>query len=182
MFQRIDGLSDVGCLAEDRVEPYPLRHPGDLRQHAFDAVDDRDGVGAALLENRDVDRTLSVDAHDVLLDLGSVLGVANVAHVNGLLPFPNLDRNVVDIIRVVDHRVAVNEVVLRADLRVARRDDQVRAVERMHHVHRGQPTRLQRVVVDVDHDLPILTPEWRRDGGALHRGEPVADVELSLIT
>ena len=45
------------------------------------AVDDGDGVGiAALLEHRQIDRALAVDAHDVVLDLGGICGVAHVVH------------------------------------------------------------------------------------------------------
>ena len=82
---------------------------------------------------------------------------------------------------MVDHRVGVDEVILRADLGVARRNNQVGAVERVHHVHRRQPARLQRVAVEVDHDLPVLAAKRRRHRGALDRGEKVADVVLRLV-
>ena len=66
-------------------------------------------------------------------------------------------------------------VVVRPDLDVARRQDQVGVVDGADHVHRAHLVRLQLRRIDVDHDLAVLAAEGRRHRRALHAGELVAD-------
>ena len=68
-------------LIEHHVRDQFLRHVEQMRDRVLDAVHDRNRVGvAALLQHRQIDRRLAVHAHDVVLDLLRVLGVADVAH------------------------------------------------------------------------------------------------------
>ena len=83
-----NGVADVARLVEDRVELHAIRQAEDLRQQGLHAIDHRDGVGAALLQHGDVHRALAVDAHDVLLDLRGVFGVADVADQHRRSPAP----------------------------------------------------------------------------------------------
>src|ERR1019366_1659935 len=94
VLERVDGIANIRSLAEDRLELHPAGEVGNLLQYVLDAVDDRNRVGAALLENRDIDRTLTIDAHDVLLNLCRVLRVSHVPDEHRRLAFANLDRDV----------------------------------------------------------------------------------------
>ncbi len=80
-------------LHEDRLIEHHPRHQrlGNIEQvlqRVADSVDDRDGVAvAALLQDRQIDRALAVDAHDVGLDGVGVLGIANIGdHEPGRCP------------------------------------------------------------------------------------------------
>ena len=58
-----------------------LRDIEQMADQVADAVHHLDGVGvAALLHDRDVGGLLAVHAHDVVLNLAGVLGLADVAH------------------------------------------------------------------------------------------------------
>src|SRR5579863_8246802 len=118
MLEAFDRGAHVSVLAEDRVDVHARGQARDLFYRVRDAVHDRDGISVALFHHGDVHRALAVDAHDVLLNLRRVLGVTDVAEQDRLLAGADLDRYLVNRGRVVDHAVAVNEVVGRADLRI----------------------------------------------------------------
>ena len=114
------------------------------------------------------------------MDLVRVLGLADVAHGNPALA-DSLDRNAIQLIDLVDQAVGVNVVVVRADLDVAGRQDQVVLVDRVNHVHHAQLARKQLVRIDVNHHLAVFSAERRRNLGSFHNGDLVANRELSDI-
>ena len=143
------------------------------------AVDDGDRVGvAALLHHRQERRPLAVHLDDVVLDLVGVLGVADVADAHHRAVGRRLERNPVDVGHVPELAVREDRVVVRPDLHVARRQNQVRVVDGAHHVHRAHLVRLELRRIDVHHDLPVLAAERLRHRRAGHARQLVADREL----
>ncbi len=148
----------------------------------LDAVDHRDGVDVtALLENRQIDGALSVDAHDVGLDLRGVARLTDVAH-HHRRAADGLERQPVDLGDGVELTVGVDVVVERPDDHVPGRQDQVRVVDRAHDVHHAQLVGLELERIDIDHDLPIASAERLRNRGAGHIGHLIAHVELTEVS
>ena len=93
-----------------------------------------------------------------------------------------LDRNVVQILdHVVDQAVGVDVVIVRPDFDVARRQNEVAVVDGVDHIHEAELAREQLVGVDIDHDLAVLAAERRRDFGAMHDRDLIANLELGQI-
>ena len=91
------------------------------------------------------------------------------------------DRHAVQIRDVLNQAVGINVIIAGADLDVARRQDEIAVVDRVHHVHHAQLAREQLVGIDIDHGLPVLAAEHRRDFRALHHRDLIADLELREI-
>jgi hypothetical protein len=99
-----------------------------LRLHA---IDDGDGVAvAALLEDRHVDGALSINAHDVVLERARVHRLADVATSTEALPADFSGISFIAV-RVGKLAVRVDVEVLRAYAHIARRQNQIRAVDRL---------------------------------------------------
>ncbi len=84
------------------IEHYPGDQlPGNIEQMlngVLDTIHNGDGVGvAALLEDRHVDRSLAVDAHQIGLDLLGVLGISDILYSHGGLP-DSLQRQPVNVV------------------------------------------------------------------------------------
>src|SRR5690349_13861767 len=105
MLEAFDRGAHVRVLTEDRFNLYSRGQTGDFIDRLPDAVDDRDRVGVPLFHHGNVNRALAIDAHDVLLNLRSILDVADVAHQHRRLAAPDFHRYVVNRGRVVDHAV-----------------------------------------------------------------------------
>ena len=179
--QRLDRALDEQRLVEHDLRRQLLRHVDQAADQILHAVDDGDGVGvAALLHHRQVDRRLAVDGHDVVLDLVAVLGAADVAH-RDRRSADGLQRDAVDVGNGAELAVGEDGVVERPDLHVARRQNQVRVVDRADHVHRAHLVRLQLRRIDVDHDLAVLAAEGRRHRRAVDAGQLVPDGELPEV-
>jgi hypothetical protein len=117
------------------MPPSFSRFFGQMLCGRLDSIHDRDGVAvAALLQNRNVDRMLSVDAHDVRLNCAGVFGLADIAD-HHRAQSHRFQRNLVHLFRARHLAVGVDVVVLGADAHVAGGQDQVRLVHRLHHVH-----------------------------------------------
>ena len=96
-----------------------------MLQTVTDTIHNRDGIAAAaLLENGQVDRMLSVDAHNICLNGRRVLGLPDIGD-QQLSVAAGFQRETVDLFRVGELRVGVNVEICRPELDVARRKNRV---------------------------------------------------------
>ena len=145
------------------------------------AVDDGDGVAvAALLEDRNVDGALAVDADDVVLQRAGVLGLADVGDQDRSVA-NGLQRHLVHGLGVGKLAVGVDVEVLAADAHVARGQDEVGAVHGLDDVVEAEVAGLHLERVDVNLNLAVGAAVGLRDRGALDVGDLIADLELSEI-
>ena len=97
------------------------------------SIDNGDGVRVAtLLQDRQVNGSLAVDAHDVVLQRIGVFGDADIRDPHRVFS-GKLDRHTVDIVNLADLAVGVDVVVVLPDLHVAGGQDEIRFV------HRSEP-------------------------------------------
>ena len=92
-----------------------------------------------------------------------------------------LDRNVVQILNILHQAVGVDVIIVGPILDVARGQNQIAVVDRIDHVHEAQLAREQFVGIDVDHRLAVLAAEHRRNFGAFHHRDLIANLELRQI-
>ena len=90
-------------------------------------------------------------------------------------------RDVVERLEDVGRRVGADDVLGRPHLRRAGRQDDVLRVERVRDVDRRQTLGVERVRVEVDHDLPRLAAAGQRHLRALHGGELRADEVQAVV-
>ena len=108
----LDGGFDKHGLVEDNRGLELLRDVEQVLDGLPDAVDDGDGVGvAALLEHRNVDGVLSIDAHDIGLELAAILRIAYVRNHDRCIAY-GLERKLVNRIGYGHLAICVNIVVL----------------------------------------------------------------------
>ena len=115
-----------------------------------------------------------------------VCGGVAVAHVRDVLDEDHRavarpDRQVVQPVDRLWSAVGLDRVLELADLRRARRQDQVLRADRVDDVGSGEAARLQRVEVEVHLDLPLLAAVRVGDGRALDRREPRADAVVAEV-
>ena len=143
--------------------------PLDVRDRRLDPLHDLDRIGARLAIDRDVDGPLATDVDGVGLDGVRVFRFTHVPHVNR----PAAAR--------VNHPIAIDLVVVVADLGRAGRDEHVERADGVDHVHRGKMTRLELVPVHINQDAPQPAAIDCRGDDARRAGEEVADLEVSHI-
>ncbi len=159
--QRADGVLDIERLIEDDPGDQVVGGIEEIRYFVLDRVHRRDGIGiAALAQHRLIDRRLAVDTHDVVLNLGRVLGNAHVGHRDRGLPH-GLDRRAHDAGHVGELAVGEDGVIERAHAHGARGDDEVGVIDGADHVHRAHGIRFKLLRIDIDHDLAIGAAEGR---------------------
>jgi hypothetical protein len=84
VYQVLNGIAHERRLIEHDLRHELLRHVEQVGDRSLDAVDHRDRVGiAALLEDRQINGRLPVNAHNVVLDLRRVLRLTDVGHHDG---------------------------------------------------------------------------------------------------
>ena len=112
-----------------------FRHINQMRDRVIDAVHHRDGVRvAALFQHGQINRRLTVHAHDVILDLRTVHRVADIADEHRSIA-NGFQRHAVDVFQVVNLAVDVKVVIIRPDFHITGGQNQIRVVHRAHHVH-----------------------------------------------
>ena len=149
----------------------------------LDRIDDRQSRGVAVLDDAEQHRALAVRPHDVLLHQIAVADVADVPEEDGSA-VRIADRNIVERLDCRRHRIGADGVVGFADLLVAAGEGQVLRVDRVHHLQRSEALGQQLCLIDVDHDLPVLSAGGcgqcdavdRRD----HLPQPVDTVVVEL--
>jgi len=152
----------------------------DLPEHRLDVVDHRQRGRVAVLEDGQQHGTAAVGAHDVLLRRPAVAHVGDVAH-QDRAAVHHLHRHRVDAVDRFRHRVEPDRELGAADLGEAGRHGDILRGDGVGNVLRGQPVRLQRVQVDVDHDLPRRAAVRRRHRGARIGRERLADAVLGVV-
>src|SRR5579859_7659168 len=154
-----------------------------MLKRVFNALDNGDGVGvAALLENRQIDGALTVNANNVGLDGLRVNGFAHVADKHGRLRLADgLQRHGVDIGCRGRLAVGVEVVVVRANLHVAGGENQVGVIDFAHDVHGAQLMRLQLERVHINHDLAVAAAKGLGNRGARNVGNLISNVEASEV-
>ena len=145
-----------------------------------DPVDHRDGRSVAVLDDTQQDRAATVVADDVLLHCPAVVHLANILD-EDRLPVDVFDWNVIEVLDGPGHRIGAHRILGVADLREAGRQGQVLGIDRVHDVRRGQAPRLKLDRVDIDHDLPVFSPIWRRERDARDRGELLTEVIITVV-
>ncbi len=130
------------------------------------AVDHREARGIPVLEHAHVGAMLSVLAHDVGLDAGTVAHIRDVADVDHR-PVDLLDRHVVELRDDLGARVQAHAVFPGAQARRSGGQDHVLRVDGGAHVRRRKPLRIQARQIKVDVDQPGRAPVGERNGRAL---------------
>src|SRR5579859_2781641 len=147
----------------------------------LNAIDDRDGVGvAALLQNGDVNRALSIDAHDVVLQRSPVDGVTHVRDKHRIFSL-GLKWDVIESPCVWDLGVGVKVVISGPNADIASRKNQIRQIRGTHNIHRTQLMRLQLQGVDVNHNLPVTATVWRGNRCSGNAGNLIANRKLQIV-
>ena len=142
--QALDRVADVDRLVHHdlQVDPGAGQAGLDVVDRPLERVDDLERAGAELAEDGDVDLALAVDPHDVGLDEVGVLGGRHVAEERGVARLV-AQRDLLHPPDEVEHRVAVDGVVGRAELGAAGGEEDVVLVDGLHHVHRREVAGLE---------------------------------------
>ncbi len=147
----------------------------------FDSVDDRDGVAIApLLQNRDVHRFLAVNPDDVALNGAGVFRFTDVGDQHRAKAHA-LERDLVDLLDFWNLAVGVNVVVAVANAHVARRQNQVGAIDGTDHIHEAELVSFQLDGIDEYLDLPVGSTKRLRDGSTWHICDLIPDLELGEV-
>src|SRR6185312_3902619 len=155
------------------------RHIEQMRNGRFDPVHHRDRT-AALLEDGQVYGRLAIHTHDARLNLGGIGGATYIGDEDrGAVH--RLQRQLIDLLDVVELAVGIDVVIEAADANIAGRQDQVRAVDRANDVHDAHVVGLQLHGVHVDHDLPVAAAEGLRHRCTGHTRDLIANVVLPEI-
>src|SRR5215469_4896024 len=176
--QSLDSLFHEGRLVKDDGGLQLLWDVEQVADGITYAIHHLNGVGvASLLHDGQVDRTLAIDAHHVVLNLIGIFGLADI--ISG---YPRialgLNGNLPQMVQVADEAVRVDVIVEGADLHVAGRQDEIEVVDCVYSIHGAQLPGGQLVGIDVHHDLAVLSPERRRNLRAFYDGNLVADGKL----
>ena len=122
----------------------------------------------------------AVEADQIALDLAGIPHVGDIADEDGSA-VPHFDRHVVEVFDCRRHRVGEDLVVQIAGLEVAGGNEHALPLERVNHIHRGQPARLQSHAVDVGKDASQLAAVDRRRDHALDGLQAVAQLEVGDV-
>ena len=141
MENRVDRFLHIDGLIEHYARGHLLGNVVQMLDQLPNSVHDGNRVGvAALLHDRNIGRSLPVDAHDVGLNPVSIFRFSYVVH-----RYPgmsvDLQWNVPQLFHAVDQTVGIDEIVVRSHLHVARGKNQVRIVDRLDYVHRTELAR-----------------------------------------
>jgi len=130
----------------------------DAAQQALDVVHHRQRGRIAVLEDRQQHRPLAVGADDVLLHLAAVAHLRHVAH-QDRHAVQHLERDGVQRVHRCRGAIRLDHVLQVAELRQAGRDRDVLRHHGVGDILRGQAVALQRLQVQVHHDLPALADD-----------------------
>src|SRR5271154_6677939 len=130
----MDSVQDSSGLAEEGSHLHIGRQPSDFSNRVLDAVDYTQGVGAGLLEDRNIDGRFAVDQHLVVLNRGGPLCAANIAKVGGRLAWADLDWDLIERLGAGNLSVGVDVPVVRTDFGIARWKDLVGGVYRVYRI------------------------------------------------
>ena len=151
-----------------------------LLERITQVADHAERAGAELAEDGNVDLAFTVNPHDVGLDVVRILGRGHVLEVGGV-PFLDPHRDVAHILDLLVHRVGIDHKVEVAELGVARGQEDVAGVERVHDIDRGEVAGLHLLAVEVGHDRPDLAAvDDRRDRPGLAH-DHVADLIAAYV-
>ena len=179
--QLLEGELDEDGLIEDDGGFERGRNVDEVFDGFFHAVDDGDGIAvAALLEDRDVDRALTIDAHDVVLQRAGVHRMADIGDQHGSVAH-RLEGHLVHGLGGGKLAVRVNVEVFVPDAHIASGQNQVGAVHGLDHVAQAQVARLQLERIDVDLDLAVGSAKGLWNGRARHVGNLIAHLELGQV-
>ena len=134
---------------------------GDGGQQRLHAIHHVKRGRRAVFENREQRAAHAVEPHDVLLRLVAVARVRHVAQIDRCT-FHLLDWQVVQLRDLLRAGVEFHVVFGRADLRRARRQDEVLRIDRGDDIGRREPFRLERAEIEIDRDLPRLAAKRKR--------------------
>ena len=169
------------ALVEEEVDLEAGRQTGqDLRHQLARPVDDRQRGGAAVRQDRQQRRVAAVTPHEVRLRIEPVVHERDIGDGHhGAVRVP--DGDPVQLTQDLGAAVDGDVVLARADLRRARRQDDVLGQERIADILGGEPPRVERVRVDVDVDDAHLAAVGHRDGCALNGDELGADEVVAQV-
>ena len=178
----LHGGFDEHRLVGDRFDVKRARHLcTDVRQHLLDLGDHVERRDVAALFDFEQGRPLSVMAHDVGLRRIPVAHVGYVVYVSHGPVGVGPDRQVVEFGHRFGAAVHVHVVFERADFGRTAGQYQVLGIHRIDHISWRQPMSLQRLRVDIDHDLAHLAAIGDRHRRALHGCQLGADEVIAQV-
>ena len=121
----LDGVFDEHRLIEHNFSDQPPRHVEQVSDGTFDSAHDGKGVRLApLFQHRQIYRRLAVHAHDVVLELRSVPGIAHVRHEHRRIA-EGFQRQPFEVIYVVELAVRAEVVIERPGSDIPRRENKI---------------------------------------------------------
>ena len=156
----------------------------DLGQSRFDAIDDVECRGVAVLDDGDEDRSLAFRAHYVLLHRPAVAHMRHVGQKDGGAA-GLFDRNPVQRINGRRCIVDLHDELLVAQLRVPRGQGQALGVDGGENVGRRNAASPHRIGIEIDHDLAVFAAIGGRQCDARDRRQglthPIDAVIVKLL-
>ena len=147
---------------------------GYRRQQTLDAGNDVQGRNIAGLQNGHQGRALTIDANDVGLRREPVAHVGHIANVDRGGSYI-LDRQIVQLSDLDRRTIHVDFVLVVANLRGARRQNQILKVDGVHHVVRRKTLGLQGVGIQIDLNLALFAAVGVRNRRSGNADQPGAD-------
>src|SRR5262249_22653060 len=142
-------------------------------QEFLDVVDDVDGAGTSLAQQRHGDRPAAIDVDDVGAPALVVLDLGDVAQVDDLAAIDE-DGDLREVFRRLHHRVGRDVIVLFADAHLAGRNDLALVVDDTGDVHVRHLHRFESARMDVNLNLAKDTAKDGSGGEALQVRQFVA--------
>src|SRR5580704_1169716 len=164
------------CTHEDRLISQrlymQLRRQSrlNLGQQSLDPCNDAEGRGLTCFQYRNQYGALSIDPHDVSLRRKAISHVGHIADVNSCAAH-RLNRQLIQFRHGCGTAVGIDGILKRSDFGGPRRKNQVLRANRVHHVQRRQTLGLQRVRIQVDLNLPLLSTIRIRNGASRDRDQ-----------
>src|SRR5579872_3150175 len=87
----------------------------------------------------------------------------------------------IQIVNALHQAVGIDIVIVGTDFDVSSRQNDIAVVDRVDNIHYAQLPGEQLVGIDIDHRLPILAAERRRNFRTLDHGDLVANAKLRQI-
>ena len=177
----LDRMPDEDRLVEQEIRLQGVGEaPLDQRHRGLDPGDDVERGGPARFQDRQEAPALPVLVDDVGLHRRAIVHLGHVADV-GRHAAGVTDRQVVELLDHVRAAVELDLVFPGPDLDRAGGEDQVLGVDGGRDVGRREVGRIERLGVEVDHDLSRLAPEREGDLGPLDGRQPGPDEVLAEV-
>src|SRR5690348_13552697 len=159
-----DRLADVDRLIERDAELDARGNADHLRHGGAQCIDDLDRVGGRLLVHPQIDCPFSVGSNDVRLNVRGIGHRTEVAHAHRVALLIDFHDDVLNRLDGAELVVGEDVVIEVAGLDVPRGQNEVRSLDRFHHVQNRQAAGIEQGRVQINVDLADLSAFDGRGG------------------